>query len=502
VSILTLLGADGYGGAEALDHPTLGAFLRDSYIHKKDESDRRDRARLLHRYYKATGDTEIEALIGDVFKDKEIIAKRQQWVARAKFNNVIRRVVNEKSTLYAEPARRSISDAAANQRYQDLIKACAFDQVALKINRWLNLHWTLAIGFRVRLLEDGTRQPVVDVVSPDRFWAVCHPEDKSRLVALILELDHCGPKATKGGKYLVWTNKEVFRLDGLGYVMTETWTSNPFQRMPWVLASLDPPGSELIADYVNEDLRAAHESVWFELVCLLKESKSATKIPVTAGDMTNAARGQAADTEGMVNLPEGAVVSVVDMSMDLSMYSATAETIYDMAAANHGLATSIRRHQGVQSADARELARVPLREIRTEQQVPLRRFEREFADVMSMVCAVDLPTFNFTTEGWKVDFGESQTPRGAKEANEIFEHERRLGLTSTAKEKVRRNPDLNVETAMEEIAEDVLLEEERIKLMKVLMQASGEAQGDSRFPGPTDKPNSGPDPQSEREVMQ
>lgn len=478
MSILKVMGEDGFGGGSPITRDELAAHIRSEYLNKTEQADRRNRNRLLHRYYNAVGDAEIEQLIGSVFKDKEIIAKRQEWVRRAKYNNVIRRVINEKSTAYTEPARRSVADKADNERYGLLLRECGFDQVALTINRWLNLHNSVAVGFRVRQHLDGRREPVVDIVTPDRFWAISHPTDRTRLIALVFEMASSGPRVG-AAKYMVVSDFERFRMTSSGHVMSETWEDNPFVRMPWVLARLSV--TDLTEEWVNEDLRAAHEAVWFENVCLLKESKSATKVPVLTGDTSLAARGQMMDSEGAVVLPDGTAMAPYDSGMDLKMYLDVAENIADTACMNHGIAPQIRKHAGIQSADARDLLRVPLRELRLEQHVPLRAFESQFAEVMSMVCEKDLPERRFSTDGWSIDFGESQTPLGRKEENEVFEQERRLTLTSTAKEKARRNPDLTISTALVEMAEDVLLEEQRIRMLRPQMEASGEAQGTDRL---------------------
>ena len=493
--ILRLMSDNGLGVERDLTSDELATFLRSEYIHNKEQNDRRDRSRLLHRYFKATGDSEIESFIAEVFTDRTIIAKRQQWVKRAKHNNVISRIVGEKSTVYAEPARRTVADEEGAKRYAELLKACSFDQVAIQVNRWLNLHWTLAVGFRVRDNPRGDREPAIDVVTPDRFWAVCHPADQTMLVALIIEMQHVGPVKSEA-KYLVWTDAESFRMTAGGHIMAETWKANPWGRIPYVFVSLDPPtAAPLIPMHVNEDLRSAHEAVWFEGVCMLKESKSATKVPVVAGDTASMGRAQAADSEGSISAPEGTAISVLDMSMDLKMFSDTAETIFDVVASNNGLAPGLRKHQGVQSAEARDLMRIPLSELRREQLVPLRRFEFEFATLMSIICKVDLPEFAFNMEGWKIDFGDYLTPLGRKDSLDVFEKERKLGMTSTPREKIRRNPDLDVDGALAEIAEDIMLETYRIELMKPMMVASGEAQGDSRFQERDEQPPGGADEQ-------
>jgi hypothetical protein len=189
-------------------------------------------------------------------------------------------------------------------------------------------------------------------------------------------------------------------------------------------------------------------------------------------------RSQADDVEMPLVLPEGVVASTLDGSMDFTKFLADAQAIYDATAANHGIPPQVLRHGAVASADARELIRVPLRELRLKQQIPFRRFERELAEIQSLVVAKERPDLAFTTDGWTIDFADPQTPLGTKEALEVFEQERRLTLTSTPAELLRRNPDLTpaqVEALMRRYVDD---EVRRNQLMRPLHEISGSPAAD------------------------
>jgi hypothetical protein len=261
--------------------------------------------------------------------------------------------------------------------------------------------------------------------------------------------------------------------------------------MPWILFSLEPPAGSLLDSMTGEDLVAAHRAVWFENILLLKESKSATKQTVVSGDLASVTRGQALDSETPLEASDGVAVSTVDMSMDLSLFRATAQSIYETAAANYGIPPAVLMHQGVQSAEARELMRAPLKELRKEQIVYFRLFERELAEVQSMVLEADLPEFKFSMDDWRIDFGESQTPMSPLDETTLFEKERSLGLTDTVEVLMRRNPHITAEHATATMLRHIKVETERVRAMKPLVSISGgmsTPQNDSPSPGASGEP--------------
>jgi hypothetical protein len=469
-SIREALARSPKGPGAPLSWDDVGRWLRTCI--EKDER-RRMLARRRHELYVGAGDEDMERFIREVFRDPEVIKRRREWVEKAKFNNVIRRLVNERSTCYSVPAIRTVGRSRDNEHYQEVQRLSRQHEVFLRINRWGNLHHNLAVGPRVTDAPDGGKRPTIDVVSADGFFAVADPVEPSKLIALGFELKFSAPGSDGWPRWVVWTDQEWFYVAPSGHIMTETVHEHGYPRMPWVLFQMEPPSGRLLDEAPEEELVAAHRSVWFENILLLKESKSATKQPILAGDLAPAARGQAADSEVPIETPDGVAVNVVDMSMDLSMFRSTAQHIYETAAANCGLPPAVLMHQGVQSAEARELMLQPLKEQRRTQQVYLREFEREFAQVQSMVIGREMPELAFSVEGWSVDFGEQRTPLDPKTALEVFEQERRLGLTDTLEELQRRNPDATVKQAMSELERHIDSEIWRNELMRPLQEISG-----------------------------
>lgn len=454
-SIRNVLAESVLGPGTALDWESVNRHLKEMVndpAEKARVADHRER----QEFYMDVGHASMNELIECVLKQQVTQDLRKEWVHAAGFNNVTRRIINAQSTVYQDPALRTVDPKANNKKYQVAQQVFSMPERSRQWNRLSNLHRTLLVGARVRNVGSQSSpvlQPRLDIVTPAQTrLLITNPKDPTIIEGAVIEL---GSKATgKNAPHSVlWTNAEKGYLNKDGELIA-TPEEHPFDRMPFSLLRLDDDTNSLWSTF-GRSLVAAHKAEWFAEVCLLKETKSATKQPILAGDLANVEHGQVSDSESAIKLPDGVAHSVVDMSMDLSMFRDTGNHIVDTIASSFGIAPSILRHEGVQSAAARDLMRVPLRELRLEQQSPLREFERDLAEVQSMVLAEDMPDLAFDTTGWRIDFADPQTPRSEKEQLEEFEHSRRLRLTSTIKNVMRGNPDLTREQAEQEIQENI-----------------------------------------------
>jgi hypothetical protein len=485
-STLSLLPSGAMG--QELSWDQVSRHLRDHYD-TEAEKNREARHRLRDQLYADGGIEAMSALIDLVFVDPTVRELRKRWVKVSRFNNAMKRIVNELSSVYAEPAIREVDDEGENEKYRAVQEQCRQDEVFVRLNRMLNLHRWLLAGFRVRELASGEREPVIDLASPSIARAVIHPNDSTQVIGWLIRVAHrnyhSNSETDRVPSWVLWTDHEKAKLNDSLFIIGEP-EPHGFKRNPWVPVTRGPmvpgfyPGDE------GEDLVAAQMSIWFANICMLKETKSATNQTVLSGDLGAMSRNQAMDTETPIEAPDGVGVSTVDMSMDVSMFGRTADHILEHAANNYGMSLSLIKHQSATSAASRELMRVPLRELRREQQVPLRAFEKRFAEVQSMVLARDLPELAFKTAGWSIDFGESQTPLSSQEASLQFEKDRQLGLTNTVDFILEKNPDLTEEAAIEWLERNVKLEVLRNRLMRPLQAINGsmgQSLDEARTPG-------------------
>lgn len=477
MSLLDVMGTSLVAGVDPvttpLDWPDLAGYLRRRYWDNRENQARKADAAVRQRFYMGKGNTEMELVLAEVFSDPEVIRLRAQWIRHAKFNNVLRRAVNELATVYSQPAQRLVADDENNARYQQMQRRVRMDEVMQRVNRLGYLHRAVFVYPRVRKDAAGKNEPVLEVVTPDRFDAITHPHDPTLVVAISIDLNISSVTGLhRLPAHIVLSATEMIEVDSAGQFIESTIKTHSHGRIPGVLYLVDPPSGEVFDSSATDDLEAAHRAVWFENILLLKESKSATKQTLVTGDVSATARNQVDDSERSAHLQDGATATTLDRSMDLSMFRTTAQNIYETAAANHGIPPSTLAHQGVQSAEARELQRTPLKELRLQQQVPLRDVERDLAEVQSAVYA-EIPDVAFDTEGWRIDFADPQTPLGQKEALEVFEHMRKLGMTSTIAWVMERNPDLTYDQAKALVESWLKDEEWRVEKMRTMQAMSG-----------------------------
>jgi hypothetical protein len=83
----------------------------------------------------------------------------------------------------------------------------------------------------------------------------------------------------------------------------------------------------------------------------------------------------------------------------------------------------------------------------------------------------------FSDEGWRMQFGEAQTPLSRSEEVDVFVKERQAGLDNTVAFIQRRRPGTTTEQAEGELEENITRETDRIERMRRMMALSGEANG-------------------------
>lgn len=476
----------------------LGEWLKTHYIENLSEKERMCHARELDEFYEGRGEDIMQDVIAKAFGDEKNRARRLliEQAGLTKFNNFIGRVAQEKATVYSEPARRKVADAGENDRYQTFLDAVDMDGTMRELDRKLAFHEDALLWYRVRVRPDMVREPVLEVVSPASFWAICHPDDRTLLIGVIF--DQRKPMADPSAPaYRVWTHDQTFVMNAkceIFEISVEEWTLGT---MPGVLCSTRKPGAKcsLLAKCPSADLLSAQKAIRLQDLGMSKESISANKQTYISGDVSNAVMGQTADSESEVVLPEGVTATTLDRGVDPAIYRDNGDYIADSAAANHGLPPSVLHQRDATSGAEIELRRIPIRELRKQRIPVMRRVEFAIANVISLVnsehdtykidpetgtpelitIAGDLQEMSFTMNGWSIDFGEVQQPMTAAEEDQIYENRKRLQLTDPYEEEMRRNPDiLSVADAKKIVDERIHRNTEFVTSQKDLMAASGQ----------------------------
>lgn len=449
-------------------------LVRDYFEHVSEKAREKEMQERLDLYKDGPGGlTLAEKVIDEFFADNEVRRLRKAVLRRARFDNALRRIVNENSAVYGVGPERRLASDADTARYRDLARFLRQDAVLRRANQWMNLGNDCLLWFRVRQIGDRPPEPVLEVYFQSQFWAIGHPEDRTACIGTIRKI--AGPDTPKHEPhYAVDTSAERFRMNGDHLIIESTWEPQPFSRIPGILIHKTPPDTTLLDGTTGGDLKDAHLMAWVQNTMLIKESKSLSRQAVWTGDPRSIPSGQAQEGEVDLVAGEGIGVQTIDRGIDIDQFMRAADHIIERAAANHGIPPSVLRHQAVTSGFEIELRERRLRENRRDQIGIFRDVERELVELEAEVTAVAAPEWAFNSTGLTVDYPEVQTPISPAEHNDTFEVERRLGLTTTVDEILRRNPDLSSRKE----ARDVLIgniAEETVRniAMRPMVKASG-----------------------------
>jgi hypothetical protein len=482
VSLFSILGTD--------DPTVVAAFLKERYVNNPAETKRRAHAQMLDEFYKGGGDKEMERVIDVLWKDPKNAARRKAVLEAGldKYDNIIARIAEEKATVYNEPTQRKVTNPS-NVRYQAFLELLAQDAIMRSLDVMLAIHEDALLWYRVRMKPTGEREPVLEVISPARFWAVCHPNDQTLLVAVIIDIR--APLAKQEDPtYRVWSDDQTFVMNGKCEIMgePEKW---PHGRMPGVLCSMTEPGARatLLAECPSVDLLSAQKAVRLQDLNLAKESISQNNQAYVSGDTSSIPMGQSADTDGEIMLGEGVSVTTVSRGVDTEQFITNANHAADAAGANHGVPPTVRSQKDASSGAEIELRMLPIRKLR-EKRIPIfRRIEKRIAAIMAMVNSMfvapdsegepmlvegDFSEYEFSVEGWSMDFGEVQQIMTESEKDATYETRKRLQLTDPYEEEMRRNPDIKTLADAEKVVKERIDRNTKfVTEQKELMAASG-----------------------------
>lgn len=465
---------------------TLGAdefrkLCRDQYIMHEGERKRREIARKRLAYYYDDGSRYLSEVVEKIFKNQRVREWRRELIPFANYQNLTRRIVREISTVYAEPAIRRIKGKAANEGYKDFQRAIMLDNRMRRCNRMLNLLNEVLLQFRFR----ASGAPVVDVITPDHFWAIAHPSDPTEFVGAIIEQvpsgDHVNPQQPH---YLVLAAEENYSLDKNFHVVAKHEHGWPF--VPAILAHREAREDRLLDSTSGNDLVSAHENIALLNILMLKSQKAGTKLAYATGDTSRMARDQPMDDESLLEAPEGVSFSTLDLGTDPNSYILAARAVIKQIAANYGIAESTfdLSYQATSGFEI-ELKRVGLREMRREQIADYRPLERSLAQLQSDILTRSGSPMAFTTNGWAIAFGEVDTPTEPMSKLLWFEKLERMGLANRIEFYLWMNPEATQREAEAAVEGNLDL---RIELMRKFQSENPGimSPGDGNQPQPRD----------------
>ena len=442
-----------------LSDDLVSRHLRDKYIQNRDEIARQAEATKRLDLYRDRGQAHFERVIDDVFADPQVREWRKTFVKYALFQNITKRVVREMSAVYSEPAARSIAVGA--KKYRDLQHEARMDRRMRHVNRMGNLLNNVLVWPDVSM-----GSAVIRVVTPDKFWAVANPNDPSMLAGFIIEQFHRGVLNSRATDphYLVIDGKSFFNLDKDGRMVAESRRPHGLDFMPALLFSREENDEGLLDETSGKDLISAHEAVAPLNTMMLKHQKSGTKQAYATGDLSTTGMGQPMDEEHLLQLGEGVSLNTLDLGADPGTYITATRAVIKQVAANYGIPESVfDLSYAATSGFEIELKRTGLREIRRDQILDFRPFERELAEVQSAVLTAANHPCSFKTSGWSIDFGEVETPRDPAAMLTFWEKLEGMDLANRVEMYMHMNPEASEEDAEKAIATNRALRVERMQ---------------------------------------
>ncbi|MHC4703585.1 MAG: hypothetical protein ACYTFQ_23730 [Planctomycetota bacterium] len=450
-----------------LSDTSMRRWFEEKYIASPTETRRRKEAELRLDFYNDLATDQIEEDINQLFKNNRVREWRKELIPFAEFQNLTRRVVNEISTVYSEPATRNISNG--DDKYQEFQRIAMMDRRMRRVNRMVNLCNDALVYFHVR--PDDRDTPVMNTITPDQFWAVSHPNDPTWLVAVIIDQTPRGLEVKDSDPhYLVLAEEEWFKLDKNIHLIPSTYTQHDLGRIPITLIQRELREDTILDATSGRDLISAHRAIALLNVLMLKHQKSGTKMAVAQGDTSDMARGQPMDEESLLEAPDGVALSTLDMGADPDTYITAARAVIKQIAANRGIPESVfdLSYQATSGFEI-ELKRVGLREVRREQIVDYRQHERDQADLQSKVLASKSHGYTFSTEGWRIDFGEVETPQEPIAKLTYWDKLWEMGLANPVEMYLHQNPEATAPEALAAVERNV---EMRLAKVREYQQAS------------------------------
>ena len=488
MSILATLGTMPDGRVVRLEKHQFEQYIKRWHPDaKNNEKPRRKEARKRIDLYKDRGRKHIEEAIDKLYRNAKVKEWRKAFIEFAEFQNVTNRVIRETSTVYSEPANRLIKgDAKKYKEFQDLV---SYDHKLRSVNRLGNLTndvlvWPTVVESR----------PVLRVVTQDRLAAIPHPNDPLKPALYIVDQfpDGMSVKPTDP-HYLGMSELEWLVLDKEWNVLSVT--EHGLDRMPALLWHREEPDEMLLDWHSGQDLTSAHLAVALLNTMMLKHQKGGTKQAYATGDTSGVARGQAFDEESLLELGDGVTLNTIDMGADPSTYIEAVRAVIKQIAANRGIPESVfdLSYQATSGFEI-ELKRTGLREIRRDQIMVFKPFERKLADLWSLVLEKSDSEWKFSTDGWSVDFGEIDTPQDPAARLEYWRKSEELDLINRVQMYMKLNPEATPEEAKAAIEAN---RKERVKVMRTF-QAEGQSPFSPRPEGGQTRPGGRVTPEDAR----
>ena len=392
--------------------------------------------------------------------------------------NILKRVVNEISTLYkTETARKTDPES---DRYQDLAESLNIDVSMKKINRYTNL-------LNESLLKVGVRNGklVYDIITPNICTVIQNEADPTQADAIVYMTTRVNTVGSSEIRYHYWSKDgdyliydESFQIVGRIY---DSYDESGLLRYPYI----DPETGQYMLPFITFHRQQPDSNFWDQdsgrdlynatVTTAIKMSlldyyfkTGSFKQIYLIGDKADMPGKQVLDPLTVLRgSGEGAEIGVLDREINLEQLKNAIIFQINSIINNYGIsADQYSLVVSEISGRALKIRNRGLLEIRKEQLPIFKASEQELFNVTRVVNNAHFPNDQIPEDAnFDIDFGELEIPEDPDEDLELQTKRLRSGLISPGQFYQHFNPDIkDVEEAEKLIAENLsALEKMRIK---------------------------------------
>ncbi len=466
------------------DHQALVTWIAQTYALAQPDlmnphRMRRERIATRLQLYRDQLELPLRRVIERVYTTDKMRETMVEYIAVASGQNVTRRIVNEISSLYDRPARRTLEDRADAFRAEERRLGLHFlHQEALRLTNLCNevLIWQfLGPDARTRLR----------IITPDAFDAIAHPADALEAAGFLLDFKPPSilPIARKLPSWELWDDTYRYRISGEGRLVDARGEivlepeAHGLGRIPGVLFHRRQPTTCILDASYGEDIKSAHLAVALLDAMIMRLAKTqGERQPVLQGNLAQVVKGQAMNGEAPLILPPEVVASMLEMKTDPDHYLAAKRDKITSVAQTYGMSyEQFTLASAPTSGKEYAMRREKLLELRTEQRMRAVVHEAAVVELMG-----------FDASGLRVDFQEQAAPMDAQERLALLKAKIGLGLDSADAYLQREDSDLTPEEAAEEIKLNLVKYAALITMVRALNVPSG---ADASNPGQSPEAN-------------
>ncbi len=466
------------------DHQALVAWIVQAYALARPEPLnehrlRREAIATRLQLYRDQVELPLKRVIERVYTTTTMRETMLEYMVLAKGQNVTRRIVNEISSLYDRPARRTLKQRDVEFHAEEQRLGLHFlHQEALRLTNLCNE----VLVWQFRGVDDRTR---LRIVTPDAFDAVAHPADALEAAGFLLDFKPATilPVAKQLPCWELWDDTYRYRISGEGRLVDAHGAivlepeAHGLGRIPGVLFHRRQPTTCILDASYGEDIKSAHLAVALLDAMIMRLAKTqGERQPVLQGNLAQVVKGQAMNGEAPLILPPEVVASMLEMKTDPDHYLAAKRDKITSVAQTYGMSYEQFTLASVPTSGKEYLARrEKLIELRTEQRMRAKVHEVQVVELMG-----------FDPTGMRIDFQEQAAPMDAQERLALLKAKLALGLDSANAYLQREDPDLTADEAAAEIHVNLVKYAALITAVRVLNMPAG---ADATNPGQTPEAN-------------